>query len=134
MTWPAISARPYPEVRKNLYTALLAFLQYARPARAAQLPGSVLAVARGAGALEAAGDGSGEMENGGGGGDGDGGGGGGGGSAARSMAVRAAAAAAAAQDELEAGTSALIRRDAAPLIELLARDAADGAEEAGTAG
>ena len=39
-----------PEVRANLYAALLSFLRYVRPARAAQLPGSVLAAARAGGA------------------------------------------------------------------------------------
>ena len=52
----------------------------------------------------------------------------------RATPAHAPAAAAAAQDELEAGTSAPILRDAAPLIELLARNAADGADEAGTDG
>ena len=79
-----------PETRQALYDALLSFLRYVRPARAAQLPGSVLAVA---------------------GGD------------ANQVHL---AAAGAAQDELEAGTSALIRRDAPALVELLARDVVPG--------
>jgi len=111
-----------PEVRGNLYAALLAFLQYVRPSRAAQLPSSVLAAARGGkpgtgtntltgvagdvpmGAEDTRGRGRDVTED----------------------AATATAAAAAAQDELEAGTSALIRRDAGALVELLARDVVDG--------
>lgn len=90
-----------PEVRANLYAALLSFLRYVRPARAAQLPGSVLNAAR---------QQSGEA----------------GAEAART--VDRALNAAAEQNELEASTSALIRRDAGPLVELIARDVVDSSE------
>ena len=93
-----------PEVRANLYAALLSFLRYVRPARAAQLPGSVLAAARarrrGTVRLGIASD------------------------------VDRALNAAAEQNELEASTSALIRRDAGPLVELIARDVVDASEGA----
>ena len=87
-----------PEVRAALYAALLSFLQYVRPARLAQLPGSVLSAART------------------GGGD--------------SSKVDAALVQAAEQNELEASTSSLIRRDAGPLVELIARDVTvDGVDD-----
>ena len=92
-----------PEVRANLYAALLSFLRYVRPARAAQLPGSVLAAARGS---------SGEA------------------GAESNRVVDRALNAAAEQNELEASTSALIRRDAGPLVELIARDVVNETEGA----
>ena len=92
-----------PEVRANLYAALLSFLRYVRPARAAQLPGSVLAAARGS---------SGEA------------------GAESNRVVDLALNAAAEQNELEASTSALIRRDAGPLVELIARDVVNETEGA----
>ena len=94
-----------PEVRANLYAALLSFLQYVRPARAAQLPGSVLAAARGGDAGPSTDSDS-------------------------ARAARRALNAAAEQNELEASTSALIRRDAGPLVELIARDVVDASEGA----
>jgi len=96
-----------PEVRANLYAALLSFLRYVRPARAAQLPGSVLAAARAGGAGPSS--------------DSD---------AAAKSDVDRALNAAAEQNELEASTSALIRRDAGPLVELIARDVVDASEGA----
>jgi len=108
-----------PDARGNLYAALLAFLQYVRPNRAAQLPASVLAIAR---------SGGGDARN---------------GREASQESLRhlsgggflspaeAANEAAKAQDEIEAGTSALIRRDAGPLVELLARDVVDANADEG---
>ena len=87
-----------PEVRAALYAALLSFLQYVRPARLAQLPGSVLSAARTGGS--------------------------------DSSKVDAALVQAAEQNELEASTSSLIRRDAGPLVELIARDVTvDGVDD-----
>jgi nuclear pore complex protein Nup205 len=85
-------------VRAALYAALLSFLQYVRPARLAQLPGSVLSAAR-----------NWRID---------------------SSKVDAALVQAAEQNELEASTSSLIRRDAGPLVELIARDVTvDGVDD-----
>ena len=110
------------EVRGDLYAALLSFLRYAKPQRSARLSASVLALARtagrsakggDAGATGADADADADPSR----------------VAAARAAADAAAAAAAAQDELEAGAAALIRRDAAPLVALIARDVADPAAD-----
>ena len=104
------------EVRGNLYAATTSLLRYAKPQRAARLPASVLALARtkgGAGDAADAEHADADPSR----------------AAAARAAANAAADAAAAQDEIEAGAAALIRRDAAPLVALIARDVADPAAD-----
>ena len=139
------------DARARAYESLLAFLQYARPRRAAgRFPRSVLRLAEG-GAEGSIAEGSGGGTAGGfGGDDADGRAGRTGLSRgtrtspeetdARASDVpietrrarRAARAAARAQDELEAGVGALLRRDAVRLVDVLGRDIVDPAVDDAT--